>query len=169
MCIFIIGFMGSGKSTLGASLARLAGVPFTDLDEIIESSEGLTVSEIFRRKGEEYFRLAESELLRKVVYETGKGVIATGGGTPCFGSNINFMNKAGITVYLRLSAEDLYNRLRGDSDKRPLLEGLNDQELAEFIVKRLAEREPFYSQAKIICDKNDQDPRKLMKLISSGG
>lgn len=148
MKIFLLGFMGSGKTTLGKKLAELMDIAFIDLDNKIESAEGKSVSEIFKDRGEEYFRNIESEALHK----TGrirKAVIATGGGAPCFHHNMKWMNENGITIYLKAEAGELYHRLLKERQTRPLIAHLGDVALFDFIMSSLAHREPYYAQAAI--------------------
>ena len=140
--IYLIGFMGSGKSTLGKVLARLLNYSFIDLDHYIEKKEGFIVAEIFSRYGEERFR----ELERLAIHETaqtGNTVVATGGGAPCFFDNMDFMNQQGITIYLKISPDNLCRRLASARAHRPLLAGKNEDELQAFIKEKLKERTPF--------------------------
>lgn len=148
MKIFLVGFMGSGKSTLGKKLCEEMDVPFIDIDTKIEDSEGKSVSEIFRERGEEYFRKLESEALRKTA-RTRNAVIATGGGAPCFNGNMKWMNENGITVYLKAEPGELYHRLLKERETRPLIASLGDVALFDFILSSLAHREPYYNQAAI--------------------
>jgi shikimate kinase len=148
MKIFLIGFMGSGKSTFGKKLSEALHIPLMDLDENIEKREALTVTEIFQKKGENYFRTVEAEALRKTKRYT-DAVIATGGGAPCFHDNMKWMNENGTTIYLHSSAGELYHRLLSDRQNRPLLASVSDVELLEFIMGALGRREKFYSMADI--------------------
>ncbi len=150
--IYLIGYMGSGKSTVGRRLASRLGCPFIDLDACIEQREGKTVAEIFATHGEEYFREKERDCLREVSENTGNAVISVGGGTPCFFDNMDYMNARGVTVYLKLSPAALLSRLRPGLAKRPLLAGKNEQELLEYIGENLAKRECYYSRAQITAD-----------------
>lgn len=149
--IFLIGFMGSGKTTLGRELSDLLKMEFIDLDEVIERKEGTTISELFQSKGEEYFRDKESFYL-KSLDQANNTVISTGGGTPCFYDNMQWMNDHGITVYLNFSAEILFRRLKPEAEHRPLLKGKADEELAAFIKSKLQERDPFYSRSHIVVN-----------------
>ncbi len=149
--IYLIGFMGSGKTTLGRKLASDLRWTFIDLDRVIENDTGLKIPEIFSTKGEVYFRAAESEALRKMEHRE-KVVVSTGGGTPCSANNIDFMNETGLTIYLKMSPDKLYNRLARSSGERPLLKDLGPAELFDFIVKKLGEREEWYSKASLTID-----------------
>jgi shikimate kinase len=149
--IYIIGFMGSGKTTTGMKLAAMLGWSFTDLDKGIEEHTGMTIPEIFSEKGEDYFREVESELLRKLVSFT-RIVISTGGGTPVYGDNMDFMLSTGLTLYLKLSPGQLAGRLPGSNEARPLIRDLRDESLLAFIQDKLAYREKWYNRAELTLD-----------------
>ena len=149
--ILLIGYMGAGKTTLGRALAKEIGVEFIDLDQYIEEKEGLSVNEIFAQKGETAFREMERNTLREVTENIG-GVIATGGGTPCFFDNMEYMKTNGKVIYLNCSRGELLERLKIYKATRPLLKDKNDDELKEFIENSLPKREPFYNKANIIID-----------------
>lgn len=158
--VFLIGYMGCGKSTLGRRLARRLGVPFVDTDSRVEEREGATVSDLFRYEGEQRFREIEREVLDAAIAGNDSAVISTGGGLPVWGDNMARMNAAGCTVYLRRSAENIAGRLSPyGRRKRPRLQGLNDEELVAFMTRDMASREPFYSRAKLIlaCDSLPDD------------
>ncbi len=158
--IFLVGYMGCGKSTLGRRLARRLGVPFIDTDARVEEREGASVSDLFRYEGEQRFREIEREVLDASIAEYPSAVISTGGGLPVWGDNMARMNAAGCTVYLRRSAENIAGRLSPyGRRKRPRLQGLNDEELVAFMTRDMASREPFYSRAKLIlaCDSLPDD------------
>ena len=145
--IFLIGYMGSGKSTVGKLLANNLGYSFIDMDAQIEAHQFKTVTQIFAELGEDKFRLLEQKCLHEVS-EFDDVVISTGGGTPCFFDNISFMNANGLTVYLKYSAQELAERLGGSHvAKRPVLGNRQGDELLQFISDGLAKREPFYTQA----------------------
>ncbi|MCD8262428.1 MAG: shikimate kinase [Bacteroides sp.] len=146
MRIFLIGYMGSGKTTLGKAFARDMGLSFIDLDWYIEERYHKTVQEIFAEKGEEGFREIERQMLREVG-EIENIVISAGGGTPCFFDNMEYMNSSGITVYLNTSTDILFNRLKPATQSRPILKGKKDEELREFIATALEKRLPFYGKA----------------------
>lgn len=145
--IYLIGYMGCGKSTLGRNVERIAGIPFVDLDKYIEVREGLSVREIFAQRGEAAFRQAEADALREC--STRPQLIACGGGTPCHHGNMELMNATGLTVRLEAGFDKLFTRLARGRHKRPLLAGLDDEQLAHTIRAGLAEREPWYSQARV--------------------
>ncbi|MBD5210570.1 MAG: shikimate kinase [Barnesiella sp.] len=144
--IFLIGYMGSGKTTLGRGVEARAHKTFIDLDEYIEEQTGMTVKEIFAQKGEEGFRLIERDYLRKLAL-TEDTLIACGGGTPCFFNNIDIMNRRGVTVWLDASVDRLHERLSQARSKRPLIANLDDEQLRAFIIDSLSKRNPYYSRA----------------------
>lgn len=162
--VYIIGFMGSGKSTTGKQLAENLGWKFIDLDKEIENTEGRSVREIFSASGEAYFRNIESESLSGLTTETNT-VISVGGGTPCFGTNMDFMTGTGIVVYLRMTPEQLKSRLDGLNSDRPLIDNLQKNELLEFITDKLSEREKYYLKAPIIINGIDLDISNLSSKI----
>lgn len=150
--IFITGYMGSGKSTIGKMLSTKLGFTFIDLDIYIETKYHKTISQIFSENGEEKFRQIEQRCLHEVA-EFENSVIATGGGTPCFFDNIEFMNSCGKTFYIQLTAQLLTNRLESSLyGKRPLLSDKKGTELYKLIVDGLNKRNPFYLKSKYIVD-----------------
>lgn len=151
--IFLIGYMGAGKTTLGRALAKELDIQFIDLDSYIEKRLCKSVSQIFAENGEEGFR----DIERRMLHEVGdfeNVVISTGGGTPCFFDNIEYMNRQGATVFLDVPVERLFIRLKIARKKRPLIMEKNDDELRDFITEQLAKRMPYYSKAgqKFIAD-----------------
>jgi shikimate kinase len=146
MRIFLVGFMGSGKSFLGKELAQRLGFGFVDLDQAIETKTGLTISAIFECFGEAAFRQMESEHLRALTEQT-KIVVSTGGGTPCFHKNMDWMNENGITIYFLAPARLLAERLLPEKSHRPLLANVETSELEAFIGQKMAERTAFYEQS----------------------
>jgi len=157
--IFLIGYMGSGKTTLGKSLALELGLSFVDLDWYIEQSLYKTVGDIFKERGEEGFRLLEKQMLHEVA-EFENVVISTGGGTPCFFDNMQYMNSMGITVFLNVSHEVLFRRLKVARQSRPLLHNKTDEELLEFIKGGVEGRMCHYSQAKYTLNADGLETRK---------
>jgi shikimate kinase len=162
--IFLIGFMGSGKSTTGKKLASHLNWSFIDLDEKIEQSTGMEIRDIFSEKGEAFFRKIESDTLKRMASES-NAVISTGGGTPCFGDNMDFMLRTGLTVYLRMTPARLKSRLAGTSEHRPLLKDIGKNGLQEYITAKLAEREKWYSRAEVIVDGFNTDFSALYSLV----
>jgi shikimate kinase len=164
--IFLIGFMGSGKSTTGKKLASHLKWSFIDLDEQIENLACMKISDIFSQKGESYFRQIESEALRKTVSES-KTVISTGGGTACYGDNMEFMLANGLTVYLKMTPDRLKTRLSESSGERPLLKNIDKKKLSDFIAQKLTEREKWYSRSEIKIDGFNTDISDLYSLIKN--
>ncbi len=157
--IFLIGFMGSGKTTLGKALSRELGIDFIDLDHYIEARYHKTVREIFAESGEERFRQIEKSLLHEVA-DFENVVIAAGGGTPCFFDNIDYMNAHGTCIYLKASIDELCLRLANGRESRPLLRGKNDEELRLYIDSTLSQRDPYYSRAALHFDTGTLNTRK---------
>lgn len=151
MKIFLIGFMGCGKSTLGRKLATRLGYTLVDLDHQIEKSTKGTVAEYFSANGEEAFRELESKMLKEFDYPK-NCVVATGGGTPCFFDNMDWMNANGLTVYIEMTPLSLAKRLEQGIAKRPLLSNLSEEGIVHFIENKLEERNPFYQKAAVILN-----------------
>jgi len=155
MIIVLVGYMGSGKSVVGKLLAHSLGLPFIDLDEYIESELHESISQVFADKGEIYFRKKEHEYLQKVLQEHDHLVLATGGGTPCYSGNMEFLLKnTSNVIYLQVSVPELAGRLSKEKQHRPIISHISDDSLPEYIGKHLFERNPFYMMANhtILCD-----------------
>ena len=148
--VFLMGFMGAGKTTLGKALAAHLGVSFIDLDQYIESRFMKSVSQIFATRGEQGFREIESRLLREVG-EFDNVIVSCGGSTPLIGDNMDYMLSQGQTVYLKCSNETLLSRLKTARSQRPLIASKTDDELALFIESETKRREPGYLRAQYIC------------------
>ena len=144
--ILLVGFMAAGKTTLGKALAKDLGLQFVDLDLYIESRYHATVSQIFAERGEEGFRQIERNMLHEVA-EFEDVIIATGGGTPCFFDNMEYMNAQGTTVFLDASVDVIFTRLTIARTQRPLVDGKTDEELRSYITETLNRRLPYYSRA----------------------
>lgn len=157
--IFLIGYMGCGKTTLGRALSIATGVRFVDLDELIEENEGTSISVIFRERGEEAFRRIERDTLRGLCREENL-IVGCGGGTPCFFDNMAAMAAGGTTVFLEASVGRLAERLKAARASRPLIAALTDDELERFIAGNLQERRPFYSLAAERFDADCLDTRE---------
>lgn len=150
MVIFVIGFMGCGKSYWAHRWGQAYHLPVHDMDEIIEKEEGATCLKIFETYGEQYFREKEARLLRQLGTLAGDRIISCGGGTPVYRDNMQWMNEHGLTVYLSATPEHLLQNLMNDkTQNRPLLKNIQPNELLFHIHKKLNERLPFYRQAKI--------------------
>ena len=166
MLIFLIGFMGSGKSTTAKLIAENLGYEFADLDILIEQKEDMPITEIFAGKGEEYFRELESETLESILKRQ-ELVVACGGGTACFHGNMQKMKSAGITIYLKVSPELLAVRLSSGHSNRPLVAGMQGRDLKNHIRKLLAGREGWYRQSDIVYNADNFNLQELVNLIRS--
>jgi len=156
--------MGSGKSTLGAQLARHLNYQFVDMDQLIEDTAEMSISKIFNEHGEEVFRKWEYDILLELCRRE-KLVISTGGGAPCHSQMMDLMNAHGTTIYLKLAPEALQNRLIRTKTERPLIKGKSDAELLEFITGLLEKREKFYNQATHIVDGINLRADSLTRLL----
>ena len=154
MVIFLVGFMGCGKSTVGRRLAAAGGYNFVDLDEVVAEKAGMSIPEIFATQGEEAFRKLEREAIEQLSLQD-RTVVATGGGAPCYGDNMRLMSDRGTTVYLKMSARKLSQRLLHVRVPRPKIAGLGPEELFDYVTTLLAEREPIYMQSRIVVDCDD--------------
>ena len=170
--VFLIGYMGCGKTTLGEVLARQMGLRYIDLDEYIEQRHGMSVVEIFDKKGQESFRVMEIEALHEVAAMTDV-VVGCGGGTPCHGGNMEVMNEAGITVWLTTSPERITARLLLPEQKikRPKIVDLPDDAVLPFVKKELEARTPYYCQAQLQFDSTDietgPDTRRTARRLAN--
>lgn len=164
MRIFLIGFMGSGKSSMGAALARELGLSFVDLDKAMETKFGKDIATLFTSDGEQHFRELEQQTLNEVL-EQDDYVMACGGGTPCYSDNMDQMNEAGTTIYLKMSTDALAERLETETEKRPLLNGKTGHELWTFIHELLNERDQDYLKAKYKVKAKDLKPSELAEFI----
>jgi shikimate kinase len=165
--IFLLGYMGVGKTTIGKELSTRLNLTFLDLDHHIEARYHKTISLLFAEKGEDEFRRIEYRMLRETaMFED--ILISTGGGTPCFFDNMAFMNRVGETVYLKASPEELANRLDRIGANRPVLEGRKGEDLRSFISENLEKRAPFYLQAQIIFDAGKLYSPNDVKAIVDG-
>lgn len=168
MRLFLIGMMGSGKSYWGRQLHKQLKIDFFDLDECIEKELCMPISEIFSTKGEAYFRDYESEKL-KTFNRYHSFILATGGGTPCFHENMEWMNAHGITVWLNETANILAERLKKEKAHRPLVASLSDNVLQDFLERKIAERTPFYGKAKLILEGSAICLEQLLQAAQTGG
>jgi shikimate kinase len=166
--LYLVGYMGSGKTTIGKLLAEKLNRSFIDMDEFIENRYRKTIATIFEEKGENGFREIELRVLQETAgFEN--VVISTGGGLPCFFDNMEVMNRTGITIYLKASVDELVRRLNFDKQKRPLIKGKNPEELRAFIETNLEKRESFYNRATIIfeiqhCSSKRELEQRIEKL-----
>ena len=162
--IFLIGFMGSGKTTHGRKLASYLKVTFIDLDEVFEKQNNTTIANYFSAFGEEKFRQKEAELLKNIVYPE-NAIVSTGGGLPCFFDNLDWMKQHGVTIYLQVPPKVIASRLAGARTERPLLQHKTGEELLQYITEKLTEREPIYLKAQVIANGVGITPQKLVGLI----
>ncbi|HLV62903.1 shikimate kinase [Galbibacter sp.] len=160
--IVLIGYMGSGKSTVGKVLAKQLQKDFIDFDKYIEAKENQNIPEIFKQKGEVYFRKKEAQYLGELLEDNSKAVVSLGGGTPCFGNNMQTIIETSPNVYyLKLSVDTLIDRLKPEKSYRPLIKDIADKDLSEFIRKHLFERNFYYLQAHHIINVTQQTPEEI--------
>lgn len=164
MNIYLIGFMGSGKSTIGRLLAEALAYQWVDLDEHIVTRNQMSVRGIFKKYGERFFRKEEATVLRNTM-TLEKAVVSCGGGTPCFENNMNWINQHGISIFIDPTVEVLLNRLVKGQEKRPLLREKNLEELETFIQQKLEERRPVYEQAHIHYQQAQDDAPSVELII----
>jgi len=164
--VYLIGFMGVGKTTLAKLLSEQLQLPFLDTDLEIEQQEKRSIAEILKKECELYFRMLETELLKQY---NSKGIVACGGGLAIHNNNMELINNKGISVYLKASANCLYNRLRDDKKRRPLIADITNEELKSYIKKELINRSPFYELAQhtILVDRKNKTEilREINALI----
>lgn len=167
--VFLTGFMGSGKSTIGPILANTLGWSFHDLDKEIESTAGVKVRELFEKHGEEYFRKLEYETLQRIIMGN-KKIIALGGGTVTFEDTLTFIKSTGILIYLKVSPEEALKRLRYKRDRPVLLQGLkenfSDEDLLNKISTLFEKRKTYYEKADLIFDTDEMPIGKTVDIIS---
>lgn len=160
--IVLVGYMGSGKTTIGKILSEKAGIPFYDLDEIIEKNTQKTISELFSEIGEIRFRKLEHETLRDFFEKQDSFILSLGGGTPCYANNHLFLQREDVTsFYLKTSIKELARRLQPEKKHRPLIAKLDDAEFDEFIAKHLFDRSYFYHFAKNIISVDNKSPMEI--------
>jgi shikimate kinase len=166
--IFLIGFMGAGKTTLGKKLANSIQIPFVDSDAHIEKDAQMSISSIFETKGEKHFRKLENNLLKKL-NSFSPSVISVGGGFPCFNNNMELMKEMGWVIYLERSPKELTHRLfNAKSNKRPLLASFKtEEEFLQFVTTRLSERESIYKEATITLNRDEQTVEKIKQAIEN--
>ncbi|HRI41336.1 MAG TPA: shikimate kinase [Bacteroidia bacterium] len=164
MRIYLLGYMGAGKSHLGKILAERLGYSFVDTDAMVEATTGKSIRQLFEEQGEGAFRIAE----QKALHATGQQpdlVVATGGGLPTFADNLTWMNSNGMTVYLQVSPGTLFHRLVREREHRPLLAGIGEIDLMETIHRHLIERSPYYQQARLVIDPEQVSAGELVAMI----
>lgn len=166
MHLYLTGFMGVGKTTLGKRLALALKMPFIDTDKLVEQLAGKTIEQIFETLGESAFRKMETDALLNIKNET-PAVIATGGGLPCYNQNMDFMNKHGLTVYIKAEPEFIYSRLIKAKKPRPLIKSLNKDELLAFIGQKLSERKGYYEMSKVQINFPEKNTQTLVNTVTS--
>lgn len=160
--------MGSGKSTIATFLSEKLQLPCFDLDQHIEEKERMTISSLFKTKGEIYFRKIEHQVFREMMHSTESFVLSLGGGTPCYANNHLLLRGGGIvSIYLRTSIDQLYLRLKGEKIPRPLLGDKSDEELKDFIAQHLFERSYFYNQATYSITTDMKSPKEIVSEIEN--
>ena len=164
MKISLIGYMGSGKTTIAQHLARQLNVPFYDLDRYLEEKENQSISFIFKNQSELYFRKKENQYLQEIL-QNPQFILATGGGTPCYYNNMSWLNQHTKTIFLQLAPTQLAQRLWPEKHLRPLIAHLTEEQLTEFIAKHLFERNQFYQQANIIINANRKTQDEIVTEI----
>ncbi|MHB1277265.1 MAG: shikimate kinase [Bacteroidia bacterium] len=165
--LFLVGFMGSGKSTLGKELAQRLSWDFFDLDNEVERIHHQTIPEIFNEYGETRFRELEKEVLRTFETKTKSFVLATGGGTPCYFDNMEWMKKTGEVLFIDTAPDELLKRLKGTKTGRPVLKALNPENFEEEMLILLEKRRPFYLQAPWILEKNARNIDEVIHMLNS--
>ncbi|MEM7087281.1 MAG: shikimate kinase [Bacteroidota bacterium] len=168
MKLVLLGYMGSGKSSVGKLLSETLQFEFTDLDQYIEMAENRSISQLFQEKGEIYFRRNEATALTRIISEKNKMVIATGGGTPCYGTVMTDLlaHKDVVTIYLKNSLDTLTQRLFGEKNERPLIAHLETEALLnDFIRKHLFERSYYYNQASIVLPCDGLSPETIVENL----
>jgi shikimate kinase len=166
MKIFLIGFMGSGKTHWGRRLSAKLNLPFYDLDSVIAEQEKKSVADIFADKGEEHFRYLEKETLERISGEQESFILSCGGGTPCFFNNIEFMKKSGKVIWLNTSIDMLTQRLHKERQTRPLISDVvTDEDLRRYIVKKLSERRMYYQQADVTVSEETTNLDELIHIL----
>lgn len=164
--LILVGYAGSGKSSLAKRLSKALGVGYVDTDTLVEQSVGATVADIFHYEGEEYFRCAERGVLESLVAEGYNGIVATGGGLPTWRDNMERLNGMGTTIYLQRSPEQILSRLSAyGREKRPMFRGKSDEELLQFMREHIAEREPYYAKANVVVDCNTMSDEAVVNYI----
>jgi shikimate kinase len=164
MKIFLIGFMGCGKSTLGRKLSSALNLTFIDLDTFLEEKFYRTIPQIFAEEGEDGFRKKERNVLEEVS-SFDDVIVATGGGAPCFYNNMELMNDSGFCIFLDIETQTLVNRLLNARIERPLIKGKSPEELYEFIEMMMLKRRPFYEKARYILKGSEISQDQVIELV----
>jgi len=167
MEVILLGYMGSGKSTIAKSLSEQMRLEMIDLDDYISDKEQDSIPSIFKNKGEIYFRKLEIQALKEILTTKKNYVLALGGGTPCYANNMEMIETHGISIYLKGSIQTLRSRLVLEKESRPLIKNLEDHQLIEFIAKHLFERNPFYERATHTIKIDEKNNDEIIREITS--
>jgi len=163
----LLGYMASGKSSIGKKLSKRLTMNFIDLDDYIIQKEEATIAEIFKQKGEIYFRNIESKYLKEILFKEEDFILSLGGGTPCYANNMNLINeKATTSIYLQGNVPTMVKRLIQKKAKRPIIASLEDDKIPEFVAKHLFERRFFYEQAKMTIKIDDKTKKEIAKELA---
>jgi shikimate kinase len=166
MKIVLLGYMASGKSTIGREISKKLDMKFIDLDDYISKREKRSISEIFKVKGEIYFRRIESLYLREILNSKDRFILSLGGGTPCYSNNMELiLNSEASSIYIKAGIKTLVSRLTAEKNKRPLVAELEDDKLVEFVAKHLFERRFFYEQASMTVNTEDKSTEEITTEI----
>ena len=160
-----MGYLGSGKTLVSKELSILNNLKIFDLDTEISKQNNRSITEIFKEKGEIFFRKTEKEVLEKILSSEKNIILSLGGGTPCYYNNIDSINEKTISVFLKTNVKTLAQRLSSEKDKRPLIQNISNEDLPEFIAKHLFERNPFYNQAKITINTDNLSTKEIAEEI----
>jgi shikimate kinase len=165
--LVLVGYMGAGKSTVAKILAKSLQIEWLDLDELIVLKEGNPIKDVFKTKGEIYFRKIEHQIFKDLITSKNKSfVLSTGGGTPCYAENHLLLKYPNVTsIYLQASLENLVSRILPFKSNRPLIANLNDDEMMDFVAKHLFERSFFYHQAKFVVSTDEKSPTDIARQI----
>lgn len=164
--IILLGYMGSGKTTIASKVAAVLKKKHVDLDKLIEKNEGKTINSIFQTKGEIYFRKIEHEVFKNLMQSQDDFVLSVGGGTPCYGNNHLFLKGRNVvSIYLKTSIEELFKRLLPSKAARPLIAQMNENELKEFIAKHLFDRSYYYHQAEYLISTDNKSEKEVVQEI----
>ena len=162
--IYVIGYMGSGKTTIASELSNILNLPHVDTDKEIQKKTSHTIDEIFKNFDEIYFRKIEKDILTSI---KGNKIVSTGGGLPTYSDNMKYIKKNGKSIYLKTPIQILHNRLKKSSDNRPLIQNIKNSDLIKFIKKQIKQREYFYKQANYILETKDLSKEEILRKINS--
>ena len=162
--LYLIGFMGVGKTTIGEQLAAKHNVNFIDTDKEIEITTNKSISDIFKKDGENHFRKLETGALKTIVENN---VVACGGGLPGYNNNMDFIKKSGVSIYLKASEDEIFIRLSNNCKNKPLIRNKSDEDLRDFIKETLTEREKFYSMANYTIETSNLSEKAVLRKINS--